>query len=107
MAFLILKNPVLILFKVISIRFETSGKSSRNSVTPVKTKNLSVFTDTLGLFTRNKFINEIIWKRQSSHNDAKQGSKHLGRVHDNLLLYAGGYPDWTAQARPVEKGGRP
>ena len=38
----------------------------------------------------NNFINEIIWKRQSSHNDAKQGSKHLGRIHDTLLLYGGG-----------------
>lgn len=33
------------------------------------------------------FINEIIWKRQSSHNDAKQGSRHLGRVHDTILMY--------------------
>lgn len=33
------------------------------------------------------FINEIIWKRQSSHNDAKQGSRHLGRVHDAILMY--------------------
>jgi SAM-dependent methyltransferase len=31
-----------------------------------------------------------VWKRQSAHNDAKQGAKHLGRVHDVLLLYAGG-----------------
>ena len=38
----------------------------------------------------NNFINEIIWKRQSSHNDAKQGSKHLGRVHDSIFLYSGG-----------------
>jgi DNA modification methylase len=36
------------------------------------------------------FVNEIIWKRQSSHNDAKQGSKHLGRIHDTLLLYSNG-----------------
>lgn len=34
------------------------------------------------------FVNEIIWKRQSSHNDAKQGSKHLGRVHDTILMYS-------------------
>lgn len=34
------------------------------------------------------FVNEIIWKRQSSHNDAKQGSKHLGRVHDTLFMYS-------------------
>jgi DNA modification methylase len=35
----------------------------------------------------SNFVNEIIWKRQSSHNDAKQGSRHLGRVHDTILLY--------------------
>lgn len=38
----------------------------------------------------NNFVNEIIWKRQSAHNDAKQGSKHLGRVHDSIFLYSGG-----------------
>jgi DNA modification methylase len=36
----------------------------------------------------NNFVNEIIWKRQSAHNDAKQGSKHLGRIHDSIFLYA-------------------
>ena len=42
------------------------------------------------IFEENNFLNEIIWKRQSSHNDAKQGSKHLGRIHDTIFLYAGG-----------------
>jgi adenine specific DNA methylase Mod len=42
------------------------------------------------IFGENGFINEIIWKRQSSHNDAKQGSKHLGRVHDSLFMYCKG-----------------
>jgi site-specific DNA-methyltransferase (adenine-specific) len=42
-----------------------------------------------GIFGENNFINEIIWKRQSAHNDAKQGSKHLGRIHDSIFLYAG------------------
>ena len=42
------------------------------------------------IFDESSFVNEIIWKRQSSHNDAKQGSKHLGRVHDTLFLYCGG-----------------
>ncbi|HZU33470.1 MAG TPA: DNA methyltransferase [Candidatus Angelobacter sp.] len=41
------------------------------------------------IFGENNFVNEIIWKRQSSHNDAKQGSKHLGRVHDTIFMYAG------------------
>jgi DNA modification methylase len=42
------------------------------------------------IFGAAGFVNEIIWKRQSSHNDAKQGSKHLGRVHDTLFMYAKG-----------------
>jgi site-specific DNA-methyltransferase (adenine-specific) len=47
------------------------------------------------IFGENNFINEIIWKRQTSHNDAKQGSKHFGRLHDVLLLYSGGSEDYT------------
>lgn len=39
------------------------------------------------IFGEDGFVNEIIWKRQSSHNDAKQGSKHLGRVHDTIFMY--------------------
>ena len=46
------------------------------------------------IFGENNFINEIIWKRQSSHNDAKQGSKHLGRVHDSVFLYSGGSDEY-------------
>ncbi|MFZ3376681.1 MAG: site-specific DNA-methyltransferase [Chthoniobacterales bacterium] len=42
------------------------------------------------IFGENQFVNEVIWKRQSSHSDAKQGSKHLGRLHDVILLYASG-----------------
>jgi DNA modification methylase len=40
------------------------------------------------IFGQNHFLNEIIWKRQSSHNDARQGSRHFGRVHDTILLYS-------------------
>ena len=47
------------------------------------------------IFGENNFINEIIWKRQSSHNDAKQGSKHLGRVHDTIFLYGGSSQEYT------------
>ncbi len=36
------------------------------------------------------FQNEIVWKRQSAHNDAKQGSKHYGRVHESIFFYARG-----------------
>jgi site-specific DNA-methyltransferase (adenine-specific) len=38
----------------------------------------------------SSFVNEVIWKRQSAHSDAKQGSKHLGRVHDTIFFYCGG-----------------
>ena len=40
------------------------------------------------IFGENQFINEFIWKRQSAHNDAKQGSRHAGRIHDSIFLYA-------------------
>lgn len=42
------------------------------------------------IFGPSGFVNEIIWKRQSAHNDAKQGSKHLGRVDDRILMYSAG-----------------
>jgi site-specific DNA-methyltransferase (adenine-specific) len=40
------------------------------------------------IFSEDGFVNEIIWKRQSAHNDAKQGSKHFGRTHDTLFFYS-------------------
>lgn len=42
------------------------------------------------IFGENQFVNEVIWRRQSAHNDAKQGSKHFGRVHDSIFFYAKG-----------------
>ena len=57
------------------------------------------------IFGEENFINEIIWKRQAAHNDAKQGSKHLGRVHDTLLLYGGGDDEYyfKHQYRPYDE----
>src|SRR4030042_3194320 len=40
------------------------------------------------VFGYKNFLNEIVWRRQSSHNDARQGSRHFGRVHDTILIYA-------------------
>jgi DNA modification methylase len=40
------------------------------------------------IFGERAYVNEIVWKRQSSHNNAKQGSKHFGRLHDNILFYS-------------------
>ena len=45
------------------------------------------------IFGENSFVNEIVWFRQSgAHTDTKQGSRHFGRAHDNILLYSKGDP---------------
>jgi DNA modification methylase len=36
------------------------------------------------LFGSNNFLNEIVWKRQSAHNDASQ----YGAIHDTIFYYA-------------------
>lgn len=40
------------------------------------------------IFEPCHFINEVIWKRTTAHSDRAQGSKHFGRLHDALLIYA-------------------
>jgi DNA modification methylase len=43
------------------------------------------------VFGYESFVNEIVWKRGFSHNDLGQGAKHLGRVHDTILVYGASY----------------
>ena len=40
-----------------------------------------------GIFDRENFRSEIIWKRSSAHSDAKQGRMQHGRIHDVLFFY--------------------
>jgi len=40
------------------------------------------------IFGYENFINEVIRKRQTSHNDARQGMRFMRRLHDTLLLYS-------------------
>src|SRR5947209_1856700 len=47
------------------------------------------------MFGENNFQNEIVWKGSTAHSDAKQGSKHFGRLHDVLLFCSGGSDDYT------------
>ena len=55
------------------------------------------------IFGEGNFQNEVVWKRQSAHNDAKQGSKHFGRVHDSIFLYTnGGGHTFNHQYRPYD-----
>jgi adenine-specific DNA-methyltransferase len=42
------------------------------------------------VFGIEHFLNEVIWRRQTAHSDVGQGAKHLGRLHDSLLIYSKG-----------------
>jgi DNA modification methylase len=55
------------------------------------------------VFGKQRAVNQIIWKRQTAHSDSGQGSEHLGRLHDVILLYTKGehYP-WNVQFTPYE-----
>ncbi|MBI5285110.1 MAG: restriction endonuclease [Chloroflexi bacterium] len=53
---------------------------------PTASHYLKVLMDSI--FGPANFVNEIIWKRQTAHNDIGQGAKHLGRLHDSILLYS-------------------
>lgn len=53
---------------------------------PTASHYLKVLMD--AVFGADRFVNEVIWKRSDAHNDAKQGAKHYGRLHDTILFYA-------------------
>jgi adenine-specific DNA-methyltransferase len=40
------------------------------------------------VFGSGSLVNQVIWKRQTAHSDTTQGSAHMGRIHDVVLLYA-------------------
>ena len=40
------------------------------------------------VFGFENYRNEIAWKRSTAHNDAKQGRKQFGRVHDVIFIYS-------------------
>ncbi|MCC7134706.1 MAG: hypothetical protein IT352_18750 [Gemmatimonadales bacterium] len=39
------------------------------------------------VFGRDRFLNEIVWKRSDAHNNAGQGARFFGRVHDTIFVY--------------------
>ncbi len=56
------------------------------------------------IFGADNFINEIIWKRQTAHNDVGQGSKHAGRLHESIFLYSKGRDyTWHQQYQPYDQ----
>ena len=49
-----------------------------------------------GIFGYSNFRNEIVWKRMSSHNDARR----WGKIHDTILFYTmSDRFTWTGEAR--------
>lgn len=49
-------------------------------------------------------VNEIIWRRHSGHNDARQGTRHFGRIADTILFYGkGARAVWQPVVRPYDK----
>jgi DNA modification methylase len=58
---------------------------------PTASHYLKILMD--AVFGPQNFRTEIIWKRSSAHNDAKQGRKQHGRIHDVLIFYTKGI-DW-------------
>lgn len=52
---------------------------------PTASHYLKIILD--AVFGPTRYTNEIVWKRSDAHNDAKQGAKHFGRIHDVLFYY--------------------
>ncbi len=59
---------------------------------PTASHYLKVVLD--GVFGAPQFRTEISWRRQSAHNDAKQGRKQYGNVRDVILFYTKS-DEWT------------
>jgi DNA modification methylase len=56
------------------------------------------------VFGKDRFINQIIWKRQTAHSDTTQGAEHMGRLHDVIYLYSKGEQyTWNMQYTPYSK----
>lgn len=56
------------------------------------------------VFGRENFLNQIIWRRQTAHSDAGQGSQHMGRIHDVVLLYSKSDRfTWNMQYQPYSQ----
>jgi adenine specific DNA methylase Mod len=53
---------------------------------PTASHYLKVMMD--AVFGKDRFVNEITWKRSHAHSDARQGAMHFGRVADHILFYS-------------------
>ena len=57
------------------------------------------------VFGVTNYVNEIVWKRSDSKNDAGQGAKHFGRVNDVILFdQKSGGRTWKRLYEPLSHG---
>jgi adenine-specific DNA-methyltransferase len=56
------------------------------------------------VFGVDKFINEVIWKRQTAKGDSTQGAKHMGRIHESIFVYSKSENyNWNVQYTPYDQ----
>lgn len=61
-------------------------------------------TETDRLLGYDSLVNEIIWRRHNGHNDARQGTRHFGRIADTILFYGKGERKfWQPTYRPYDE----
>ncbi len=61
---------------------------------PTASHYLKLVLDAIFCAKGGIYLNEITWKRTTTHNDAKQGAKQFGRIHDVIFLYAKSTKNW-------------
>ncbi|MGL6283087.1 MAG: DNA methyltransferase, partial [Microcoleaceae cyanobacterium] len=61
---------------------------------PTSSHYLKLILDAIFCSQGGIYLNEIIWKRTTTHNDGKQGAKQFGRIHDVIFLYAKSKDQW-------------
>lgn len=54
---------------------------------PTASHYLKLILDSVFVTQGGDYVNEITWKRSTSHGDGKQGSKHFGRITDIIFFY--------------------
>jgi adenine-specific DNA-methyltransferase len=56
------------------------------------------------IFGSERFVNEIVWKRQTAKGDVTQGAMHMGRLHESIFLYTKSNDyTWNMQYVPYDE----
>jgi len=56
------------------------------------------------VFGFDRFVNEVVWKRQTAKGDVTQGAKHMGRINESLFVYSKSEEHtWNMQYTPYDQ----